>query len=87
MENYDLDDMVDNLHSREDFVDFLKYLLYDLENNRGEWENFSLENYLDAIARWTDSIDSVYKNNGWDLPQNINWKVFGQILLAAKIYE
>lgn len=87
MKNYNLNDIVNNLDSREDFVNFVEFLIEDLRNNKDKWENFSLENYLDAIARWTGSIDSFYKNQGWDLPQNINWKVFAQILLAARIYE
>jgi hypothetical protein len=73
--------------SREDFVNFVEVLIEDLKNNGSEWENDTLESYLEAIARWTDDMDGYYNNKGMQLPKNIEWKVFGQMLLASKVYE
>jgi hypothetical protein len=88
MENdLDLNDLVDKIESREDFVKFVQALLQDLQNNEKDWENTSLEHYLDAIASWTSGMDGYYKNMNLKFPDNINWKVMGEILIAARIYE
>lgn len=80
-------DLVDKIESREDFIKFVEALLQDLKNNKIDWENNTLESYLDAIARWAEDMDGFYKNQKLPFPENVNWKVFGQILIAAKMYE
>jgi len=42
---------------------------------------------LEAVTSWTEDMDGYYQNNGIEIPQNINWKAFANILIAAKIYE
>jgi hypothetical protein len=77
----------DNLNTKEDFVSFVELLLQDLKSNPGEWENKSLESYLGAIASWTEDSDGYYTNMNLPIPQNVDWKVFANILIAAKMYE
>ena len=76
-----------NLKSREDFVIFLDALIKDFKTNKSSWENVSLENYLEAIQSWTEDMEGYYQNNYLSIPENISWKVFANILMAAKIYE
>ncbi|SDD43839.1 DUF7660 family protein [Niabella drilacis] len=78
---------VENLNTKEDFIAFLELLIQDLRNNPNEWENKSLESYLEAAASWTEDMDGYYQNNNLPIPQNVNWKVFANILVAAKMYE
>ena len=80
-----LEDFVNNISSKEDFVAFLKLLLKDHSNNIEEWENNNLDSYLNGIYGFTTDIDGFLKLEINDLKPT--WKLFAQILLAAKIYE
>lgn len=80
-------DRTNNIKTRADFVGFVKFLIGDLKNNSEEWENKTLSGYLEAIASWTEDMDGYYINNNLPIPENINWKVFADILIAAKMYE
>lgn len=78
---------IQTLKCKEDFVEFIRLLIVDLQENPNGWENQTLESYLEAIASWTEDMEGYYQNNNIEIPQNINWKVFANILMAAKMYE
>ena len=78
---------IETLTTKEDFVEFLELLVQDLRTNPDEWENKSLESYLEAAADWTEGMEWYYLNNNLPVPQNVNWKAFANILIAAKMYE
>ena len=82
-----LNEQVNLINSREEFVLFVQNLLDDLKERAEEWENRDLESYLDAIAAWTADMDGYYANRGQILTEPIGWKTFGEILIAAKYYE
>ena len=54
-DEYALDDYVmdrsPNITTKEDFITFLNVLEKDFINNRHEWENLTVAEYLNAIAR------------------------------------
>jgi hypothetical protein len=83
----ELREQADKIHTRDDFVRFIHYLLRDLRTCPERWENASLEAYLVAIAAWVQDMDSYYGNRGEQIPQHLTWKHMGEILLAARIYE
>jgi len=83
----DLYNSVESVSTKEDFVNFITLLITDLKEGEVEWENASLERYLDAIANWTEDMDQYYINQKLPVPKNVNWKVFASILAAATIYE
>lgn len=76
-----------SIRTREDFVSFVKVLTKDLRENRTTWENCNLENYLEAISEWVEDMDGYYINQGKPVPTQPDWKVLGDILMAAKMYE
>jgi len=78
---------IETLDSKEDFIGFLELLVQDLRINPDGWENKSLESYLEAAASWTQDMEGYYQNNNLSMPQNVNWKFFANILIAAKMYE
>lgn len=83
----ELTNKIKNIKRREDFVSFLELLVQDLRSNPDGWENKKLDSYLEAAASWTEDMDGYYQNNNLPIPQNIDWKVFANILVAAKMYE
>jgi hypothetical protein len=78
---------VNNVSSKEDFTKFLGALLADLQSDRSAWENNTLEEYLGGIESWTKDMDGYYINMGKPTPENVNWRVFAEILTAATMYE
>lgn len=83
----DFNQRINEINSKEDFVDFVELLVSNLNKNPEEWTNKTLSEYLESLASWTEDMDGYYKNNGLPIPENINWKVFANILVAAKMYE
>ena len=75
------------VQSKEDFLLFISTLIKDLNENGNSWENNILNNYLEAIQSWVEDMEGYYKNNNLEQPNNISWKVFSDILIAAKMYE
>ena len=80
-------DNLDSISTREELSEFIAQLSKDLKNNKEEWENPDLPSFLEAMSAWVDAIDGYYKNKGEDMPQDVPWDMFANILYAAKIYE
>lgn len=78
---------INEINSKEDFVNFVELLVSNLKSNPQEWTNKTLPEYLESISSWTEDMDGYYKNNDVPMPENVSWKVFANILIAAKIYE
>ena len=78
---------IDNMASKEDFSQFVGYLLEDLQTDRSAWENNTLETYLSGIKNWTEDMNGYYINMGQPIPEKVDWRVFAAILVAAIMYE
>ena len=59
-----LDEAVGTVRSRPDCAAFVRTLLGDLKDNPDEWENTTLEDYLEAVAAWIEDMPGYYKNEG-----------------------
>lgn len=68
------------MKTREDAVRTLEGLIASLNAHPDEWENPTLERYLDAMAAWLDSARVRQM-------QEPSWELFCQALEAAKVYE
>ncbi|MGK4330139.1 DUF7660 family protein [Lonsdalea quercina] len=73
--------------SKDDLVKLISALARDFKENPDEWENKDLSSYLEAVASWIEDMDGYYENTNQPLPKDTNWKVFADILVAAKVYE
>jgi len=82
-----LDEQVDQIQTRKDFVAFVRALLKDLSDHPERWENNDLQSFLDALSAWVEDMDGYYLNRGEPMPKEPSWRVLAQMLLAAKIYE
>ena len=83
----DFEKIISEITNKEDFVRFVESLVFNLNNNSSEWNNKTLSEYLEAVASWTEDMEGYYINNNIPIPENVNWKVFAKILIAAKMYE
>ncbi|WP_026998036.1 DUF7660 family protein [Flectobacillus major] len=83
----DFNKKINEINSKEDFVNFIELLISNLKNNPEEWTNKTLPEYLESMSSWTEDMEGYYQNNDMPIPEDINWKVFANILIAAKMYE
>lgn len=79
--------LVDNISTKEELSDFVLVLAQDFAENQSDWENQDLLAFLEAISAWIKDMDGFYARQGEEPPQSGSWKVFADILLAAKHYE
>jgi hypothetical protein len=82
-----LEHQVNTISSRKDFVVFVRSLSDSLRISLNDWENANLEGFLYALAAWVEDMDGYFENRGESPPQTPDWKLVGQMLLAARIYE
>jgi hypothetical protein len=82
-----LDESAKNINNKNDLARFIQLLISDLKNNENEWENISLEDYLESMSAWLLDSDGLSLNLGEEMPKQPNWSTIGKILLAAKYYE
>jgi hypothetical protein len=82
-----LEERLAEVSSRQDLARFVELLRDDLRDHRDEWENDTLERYLDALAACIEHLDGYFQNVGMPIPEDVRWKLLGQLLLTAKVYE
>lgn len=83
----DLDALVETVETHEDLAGFVFALGANLDRDRETWENRTLESYLDALQRFTGSLDSWARNNGQPVPVQPTWQLMARLLLIARTYE
>lgn len=83
----DLIDYAKTITSKQDFEYFLKCLVEDYKENKSEWENEDLLQYLDGLSSFVPCSASYYQNIGEDLDvEQISWRLVAEFLLAASVY-
>lgn len=82
-----LGDDNDTIRTREDFAEFVKAVSRDLRDNPTSWSNTSLQSYLEALAAWVDDMDGYYSNRGRLIPEQPDWPIVADMLMAARVYE
>jgi len=75
------------VNSKEELADFIDAMKEDLERNPEQWENATLDHFLDAMAAWVRAMDNLHRNTGRQPVVTPSWSVFADILAAAKDYE
>jgi hypothetical protein len=83
----DLNAKADSVNSRDHFVDFLNALRQDAITHPEEWQNKTLDEYLEALSAWVQDMDGYYENHDRPGPTSPSWKNLAEMMLAAKYYE
>ena len=91
----ELDELIEQVNSKESFLEFVEALQTDWQASRDEekvspsspygpaardWENPELGRFLEAMRAWTEDM-------GDRIPDVPDWRTFAEMLYAAKIYE
>ncbi|USA47698.1 hypothetical protein NDN11_06180 [Acinetobacter sp. C26M] len=83
-----LDKAIDAISSHTELAIFIKKLRQNLIDDPNNWENINLSDFLDALASWTEDMEGYYKNiDQSNRLDKLDWKVFAEMLMAARIYE
>ncbi|WP_234438162.1 DUF7660 family protein [Streptomyces sp. 303MFCol5.2] len=82
-----LDDQAVAVTTHEDFVAFLAAALTDLRDRPEEWENRTLENFLEAWGAWLGDMPGWCANRGEAVPEQPDWHLLAAMVMAARIYE
>ena len=83
----DWDSRISKVKTKEDLADFVDGLRKSMEEEPDEWENPTLESFLDALSESIRSLDQVYTNLGREPIKSPNWRTMAEILLAASALE
>jgi hypothetical protein len=67
----DLFEMLDKINSREDLIKFINHLRMDLQTNRAEWENITLDDYLEPMEAGVNDMDGYYLNLNQPMQNNL----------------
>ncbi|MEM1505494.1 hypothetical protein RG959_19000 [Domibacillus sp. 8LH] len=78
---------IDSITSREDLARFISLLRIDLQNNKAQWENHTLERYLEAMEAWVIGMDGYYQNREEPMPEQPSWKTVADVFYASSMYE
>jgi len=74
--------------TRTEFISFLKEFKTDFEQNKENWENKTLEDFLESMIAYTEDIQGYYDNMNLDVDGNVpTWENFMTILKGASVYE
>ena len=73
--------------TREDLARFTRALRDDLLAYEAQWENPTLERFLEAFASWCIDMPGYFASRGEPQPQQPDWRLVGRMLMAASKYE
>jgi hypothetical protein len=78
----------ESIRSRADFILFVQNLHNEYLKNGENWENNTLDTFLEKIGAYAEDIDGYYLNRKQnENPEMATWKAFADILVGATIYE
>jgi hypothetical protein len=75
------------VRSHTDVARIVEQMLDDLRAHPDEWENPTLEQFLDALAASLDALEPLHINRGETLPSQPTWKLLAEVLVMATGYE
>ncbi len=74
--------------TRIEFIEFLKEFRNDLKENKSDWENKTLEDFLEAMGAYTEDVQAYYDNTNLNIDADkATWGNFKTILKGAAVYE
>jgi hypothetical protein len=83
----ELHDRASRVETRDGLAEFIGDLLRDLSQRPENWENPTLDRYLEALSAWVSDMPGWFEGQGMSEPTEPSWTLVAQMLLAASIYE
>ena len=76
--------LLEQVTDQTSFLTFVKALAEDARENRDEWENATIADYLASAAAWAEDSDFGASQG---LSRQNPWRRFAVLLYTGKIYE
>ena len=73
--------------SHTDVAQVAQHMLADLRAHPGDWENATLERFLEALAACLQDLPGLYADRGEPFPECATWKILAEALVMASGYE
>ncbi|WP_425412963.1 DUF7660 family protein [Micromonospora nigra] len=84
----DLEDEAGRVVTRQDLVELVTRMAsVSSSPEMLEWENNTLPRFLDGLAAWIAGMDGYFRNQGLEVPDQPSWRLVGDMLVAATLYE
>lgn len=80
-----IEDKLEKVHSKKDFVDFVNHLVKDLKQNPKDWANTTLEDFLNGISSWVDDSDGLF--SGENPLDDADWNLIATLFFTGSRYE
>lgn len=80
-------ELIDRIKTKDQLVEFIEQLRKDYAHNREEWQNLTLDDFLESMAAWIRSTELTLHGDRPRQQASASWKSFAEILYAGKIYE
>jgi hypothetical protein len=78
---------LNKISNHTDVAQVAERMLTDLRAHPAEWENPTLERFLEALAASLEGLPGLYANRGERFPESPTWKIFAEALVMASGYE
>ena len=76
---------IEEISCKEDFLSFLAQLAADFRASPQEWENRTVDQYLEAMRSWVEDFStSEYNDVDWS---RVEYSIMARILYMGKLYE
>lgn len=83
----DLEETQSRVETREELIAFVSLLRQDFAKNGHQWENSTLDTYLEALQAVLADWRGRFANRGELVPEVPSWRLVAEVLLAASAYE
>ena len=81
----DIRKQIEEISCKEDFLSFLSWLASDFRASPQEWENRTVDQYLEAVRSWVEDFSaSEYNDIDWS---RMEYSLMARILYMGKLYE
>jgi hypothetical protein len=75
-----IEDLLREPASLDDVINTLHELRSNLQEHEHEWQNITLDHYLESMARWLRDVRGRVGTEA-------SWRLLIQLLIAGKYYE
>jgi hypothetical protein len=76
------------VNDRQSFIHFLHEFRNNYLLDREQWENKTLDQFLEALASYAEDIQGYYDNVMPSMNADIpSWRVFADMMMGASMYE
>jgi hypothetical protein len=75
------------IETKAQFLAFVDQLRADLKDSPEEFENLTLDDFLNALSAWVADSDGYYRNIAEGSPPPVVWRYIADVLSGAAVYE